>query len=84
MAITAAEVNKLRQQTGAGMMDCKNALVEANGDFETAIDILRKKGQKIAQAVLCPVVSGKWVKLVEKKEINSKDRNEKGFGSTGV
>lgn len=48
MAITAAEVNKLRQQTGAGMMDCKNALVESNGDFETAIDILRKKGQKIA------------------------------------
>lgn len=48
MAITAAEVNKLRQQTGAGMMDCKNALVEANGDFENAIDILRKKGQKVA------------------------------------
>ena len=48
MAITAADVNKLRQQTGAGMMDCKNALVESNGDFETAIDILRKKGQKIA------------------------------------
>jgi len=48
MAITAADVNKLRQQTGAGMMDCKNALVEANGDFEAAIDILRKKGQKIA------------------------------------
>jgi elongation factor Ts len=48
MAITASEVNKLRQQTGAGMMDCKNALVEANGDFETAIDVLRKKGQKIA------------------------------------
>lgn len=48
MAITAAEVNKLRQQTGAGMMDCKNALVEANGDFEAAIDILRKKGQKVA------------------------------------
>lgn len=48
MAITAAEVNKLRQQTGAGMMDCKNALVEANGDFEAAVDILRKKGQKIA------------------------------------
>src|SRR5690606_4355944 len=45
--ITAADVNKLRQQTGAGMMDCKNALVEANGDFETAIDILRKKGQKV-------------------------------------
>lgn len=48
MAITAAEVNKLRQATGAGMMDCKNALVEANGDFELAIDILRKKGQKVA------------------------------------
>jgi len=48
MAITASEVNKLRQQTGAGMMDCKNALVESNGDFEAAIDILRKKGQKIA------------------------------------
>ncbi|MFM8595615.1 MAG: translation elongation factor Ts [Flavobacteriales bacterium] len=48
MAITAADVNKLRLQTGAGMMDCKNALVEANGDFEAAIDILRKKGQKIA------------------------------------
>ena len=48
MAITASEVNKLRQQTGAGMMDCKNALVEANGDFEAAVDVLRKKGQKIA------------------------------------
>ena len=48
MAITAADVNKLRQMTGSGMMDCKNALVEADGDFETAIDILRKKGQKIA------------------------------------
>ena len=48
MAITAAEVNKLRQQTGAGMMDCKKALEEANGDFEAAVDILRKKGQKVA------------------------------------
>ncbi len=48
MAITASEVNKLRQQTGAGMMDCKNALVESNGDFEAAVDILRKKGQKVA------------------------------------
>jgi elongation factor Ts len=48
MAITASEVNKLRKQTGAGMMDCKNALVEANGDFEAAVDVLRKKGQKIA------------------------------------
>ncbi|PHR32151.1 MAG: elongation factor Ts [Fluviicola sp.] len=48
MAITAADVNKLRKQTGAGMMDCKNALVETNGDFEAAIDVLRKKGQKVA------------------------------------
>tara|TARA_Y100000766_G_scaffold281193_1_gene292287 strand:- start:700 stop:1524 length:825 start_codon:yes stop_codon:yes gene_type:complete len=46
--VTAAEVNKLRKTTGAGMMDCKKALVEANGDFDTAIEILRKKGQKVA------------------------------------
>lgn len=46
--ITAAEVNKLRKQTGAGMMDCKKALQESDGDFEKAIDILRKKGQKVA------------------------------------
>ncbi len=46
--ITAAEVNTLRKTTGAGMMDCKNALVEADGDFEKAIEILRKKGQKVA------------------------------------
>ena len=46
--ITAAEVNKLRKDTGAGMMDCKNALVEAEGNFDTAIEILRKKGQKVA------------------------------------
>ncbi|MGS2740765.1 translation elongation factor Ts [Sinomicrobium sp. M5D2P17] len=46
--ITAAEVNKLRQATGAGMMDCKKALVEAEGDFDKAIEILRKKGQKVA------------------------------------
>ena len=46
--ITASDVNKLRQMTGTGMMDCKNALVESDGDFEKAIDILRKKGQKLA------------------------------------
>jgi len=46
--IKAADVAKLRQQTGAGMMDCKTALVEANGDFDSAIDVLRKKGQKVA------------------------------------
>jgi elongation factor Ts len=46
--ITAADINKLRQQTGAGMMDCRTALTESNGDFEAAIDYLRKKGQKVA------------------------------------
>jgi elongation factor Ts len=48
MNITAADVNKLRQLTGAGMMDCKKALTEANGDFEEAVVILRKKGQKVS------------------------------------
>ncbi len=48
MAITAAQVNELRQKTGAGMMDCKNALTEANGDFEKAIELLRKKGAAVA------------------------------------
>jgi len=46
--ITASEVNKLRKATGAGMMDCKKALVEAEGDFDKAIEVLRKKGQKVA------------------------------------
>lgn len=48
MAITASDVNRLRQVTGAGMMDCKKALTECNGDFDAAIDHLRKKGQKVA------------------------------------
>lgn len=48
MNITASQVNELRKQTGAGMMDCKKALVESNGDMEQAIDLLRKKGQKVA------------------------------------
>ena len=48
MAITAQDVNKLRQMTGAGMMDCKKALQEADGDFDKAVDILRKQGQKVA------------------------------------
>lgn len=46
--ISASEVNKLRQMSGAGMMDCKKALVEANGDFDKAVELLRKKGQKIS------------------------------------
>jgi elongation factor Ts len=48
MSITAADINKLRQATGAGMMDCRKALTETEGDFEAAIDWLRKQGQKIA------------------------------------
>jgi elongation factor Ts len=48
MVISATDVNKLRQMTGAGMMDCKKALTEADGDFDGAIDILRKKGQKVS------------------------------------
>ena len=48
VAITAAEINKLRQATGAGMMDCRKALTETDGDFEAAIDWLRKKGAKVA------------------------------------
>ena len=48
--ISAAQVNELRKRTGAGMMDCKKALVETEGDFEKAIDILRKKGQKLASS----------------------------------
>lgn len=46
--ITAADINKLRQATGAGMLDCRKALTETNGDFEAAIDWLRKQGQKVA------------------------------------
>ena len=48
MAVTAAQVNELRKKTGAGMMDCKEALVEADGDMEKAIEILRKKGTAVA------------------------------------
>ena len=48
MKIDAKLVMELRQKTGAGMMDCKKALVESNGDFDAAIEILRKKGQKVA------------------------------------
>ena len=50
MAITAKEVNELRKMTGAGMMDCKKALTEANGDYDKAIDILRTKGQKVSDS----------------------------------
>jgi len=48
MAISANQVKELREKTGAGMMDCKNALNEANGDFEKAVELLRKKGASVA------------------------------------
>ncbi|CAG1769828.1 partial Elongation factor Ts, partial [uncultured bacterium] len=48
MSISATQVKELRDKTGAGMMDCKKALAEANGDFEKAVEILRKKGASIA------------------------------------
>ena len=48
MAITAADVSKLRKMTGAGMMDCKNALEESKGDFDQAVEIIRKRGQLVA------------------------------------
>ena len=48
MNVTAAQVNELRKKTGAGMMDCKKALVEAEGDMQKAVEILRKKGAAVA------------------------------------
>jgi elongation factor Ts len=48
MSVTAADIKKLRDMTGAGMMDCKKALNEAEGDFEKAVEVLRKKGQKVS------------------------------------
>ena len=48
MKITAQMVKELREKTGTGMMDCKKALTETNGDFEAAVDFLRKKGAKVA------------------------------------
>ncbi|HBK40602.1 MAG TPA: translation elongation factor Ts, partial [Porphyromonadaceae bacterium] len=48
MAVTMAEIQHLRKMTGAGMMDCKNALNEANGNFDKAVEIIRKKGQAVA------------------------------------
>ena len=48
MAVTMADITKLRKMTGAGMMDCKNALTEAEGDYDKAMEIIRKKGQAVA------------------------------------
>ena len=71
MKITAAEVNKLRKSTGAGMMDCKKALIEAEGNFEKAIENLRKKGQKVA-ANRADRVSSEGAVLAKVNSENSK------------
>ena len=71
MKITASEVNKLRQSTGAGMMDCKKALVEAEGDFDKAVEVLRKKGQKVA-ANRADRDSSEGVTLAKVKSDNTK------------
>ncbi|MBL29963.1 MAG: elongation factor Ts [Flavobacteriaceae bacterium] len=71
MKITASEVNKLRKLTGAGMMDCKKALVEADGNFEKAIENLRKKGQKVA-ANRADRVSSEGVTLAKVNENNTR------------
>jgi dUTPase len=72
---------------------CNNHLVHNcgyNGEVKVIIfnttkeKVKIEKGQKIAQAVLCPVVSGKWIQLVEKNKIGEKDRNDNAFGSTGI
>ena len=55
MAISAKDVKKLRDATGAGMMDCKKALTETNGDFQAAIDFLRKKGQELTNISITPL-----------------------------
>ena len=55
MAVTMADITKLRKMTGAGMMDCKNALTEAEGDFDKAMEIIRKKLLKVAFWLKLPV-----------------------------
>jgi len=70
VTITAADVNKLRQQTGAGMMDCKKALEETQGDFDAAVDLLRKKGQKVSE--LRAGRAAKEGKVVAKVSANGK------------
>jgi len=76
MNITAADVNKLRQMTGAGMMDCKKALQESNGDFEQAIDYLRKKGQKVA--------AKRADREANEGFVVAKTTDDKGFGAVVI
>src|SRR5882672_867213 len=91
MTITATDVNKLRTITGAGMMDCKKALTESNGDFEAAIDLLRKKGQKVAAnrsdrdakegLVIAKTNGGRGIIMVLNSETDFVAKNE-DFGKT--
>ena len=76
--ITAADINKLRQSTGAGMLDCRKALTESNGDFEAAIDWLRKQGQKVAAKR-----SDREAKAArfEQKADSSDERNKRARGA---
>jgi elongation factor Ts len=67
VTITAADINKLRQTTGAGMLDCRKALTESNGDFEAAIDWLRKQGQKVAAKLQQIIKVGLYFALVPKQ-----------------
>ena len=64
MAITAADVKKLREMSGAGMMDCKKALTETDGDFDAAIEFLRKKGLAAAEKKAAPKRSAKKVEAL--------------------
>ena len=63
MSITAKDVNELRKKTGAGMMDCKKALTESNGDMESAIDFLRKKVKKLQQKEEIEMLEKVWLFL---------------------
>ena len=80
VTITAADINKLRQATGAGMLDCRKALTESNGDFEAAIDWLRKQGQKVAAKR-----SDREAKAArfENKADGGDDSNKRGGGGRG-
>ena len=75
MAITAADVNKLRQITGAGMMDCKNALTEANGDIDKAMEIIRKKTIFVFNNQLPNCLNNQYIICVENRTVIVKDHN---------
>ena len=63
MAVSMADITKLRKMTGAGMMDCKNALNDAEGDFDKAMEIIRKKGQAVAAKRSDLLKAAFWLRL---------------------